>query len=60
MGPSRRPRGRSWGPLGPSSAVGMPRRSNCPNPSRTERKPTMLASSGPPGGPLGVLLGRVG
>ena len=71
MEPSRRTLGPLWGylggllgdlgaPLGPSWAVGRPKRSKCQNPSTTNGKSTILASSGLPGGLLGGFLGRLG
>ena len=58
--------GRSCGPLGPSRAVGRPKRSNSQNPSNTYGKPMNFASSGPswrtswtPLGPSWMPLGRL-
>ena len=52
--------GPSWEPLVPFWAVGRPKRSKCQNPSKTYGKSMIWASSGPPGGPLGGLLGCLG
>ena len=64
MGPSWRPRGRSWGDLG--VLLGRLEPSECREEANAQilqklkGKSMIWAYSGPPGGPLGGLLGRVG